>query len=387
MDIIPYSRQSINEDDIAAVEAVLRSDWLTQGPTVERFESAVADYIGVEFACAVSSATAALHLACRALGLGAGDVLWTVPNTFVASSNAALYCGAEVDFVDIDSVTYNLSVPALTEKLVRAERNERLPKVVMPVHFGGQSCDMREIALLARRYGFRIVEDASHAIGADYLGRKVGACEYSDFSVFSFHPVKIITAGEGGMLMTKDPALHRTVMLLRSHGITRDAVAMDRAPEGAWYYQQVDLGFNYRITDLQAALALSQIKRIDAFVERRRAIAGRYDDELAALPVALPGRSTAARSAWHLYVVQIDVLRCGKTRKEVFDALRAAGIQVNVHYIPVHLQPYYRRFGFGPGQFPVAEHYYAQAISLPVYADLTDMQQTRVIVEVASVLR
>ena len=387
MDIIPYSRQSINEDDIAAVEAVLRSDWLTQGPTVERFESAVADYIGVEFACAVSSATAALHLACRALGLGAGDVLWTVPNTFVASSNAALYCGAEVDFVDIDSVTYNLSVPALTEKLVRAERNERLPKVVMPVHFGGQSCDMREIALLARRYGFRIVEDASHAIGADYLGRKVGACEYSDFSVFSFHPVKIITAGEGGMLMTKDPALHRTVMLLRSHGITRDAVAMDRAPEGAWYYQQVDLGFNYRITDLQAALALSQIKRIDAFVERRRAIAGRYDDELAALPVALPGRSTAARSAWHLYVVQIDVLRCGKTRKEVFDALRAVGIQVNVHYIPVHLQPYYRRFGFGPGQFPVAEHYYAQAISLPVYADLTDMQQTRVIVEVASVLR
>ena len=387
MDPIPYGRQSISEDDIAAVEAVLRSDWLTQGPTIARFEKAVADYAGARFACAVNSATAALHLACRALGLGPGDTLWTVPNTFVASANAARYCGAAVDFVDIDPATYNLSVSALTEKLERAASEGRLPKAVMPVHFGGQSCDMREVAVLARRYGFRVVEDASHAIGGDYLGRKVGACDYSDIAVFSFHPVKVITTGEGGMLLCADAGLHRAADLLRSHGVTRDVAAMDQAPDGAWYYQQVDLGFNYRMTDMQAALGLSQMQRIDAFIKRRRAIARRYDEALAALPLGLPGRSALADSAWHLYVIQVDAARCGKSRKTVFDHLRSAGIQVNVHYIPVHLQPYYRRLGFRSGQFPVAEHYYSQAISLPLYAGLSEAQQTRVIDEVANALR
>ena len=387
MDPIPYGRQSISEDDIAAVEAVLRSDWLTQGPTIARFEKAVADYAGARFACAVNSATAALHLACRALGLGPGDTLWTVPNTFVASANAARYCGAAVDFVDIDPATYNLSVSALTEKLERAASEGRLPKAVMPVHFGGQSCDMREVAVLARRYGFRVIEDASHAIGGDYLGRKVGACDYSDIAVFSFHPVKVITTGEGGMLLCADASLHRAADLLRSHGVTRDVAAMDQAPDGAWYYQQVDLGFNYRMTDMQAALGLSQMQRIDAFIARRRAIARRYDEALAALPLGLPGRSALADSAWHLYVIQVDAARCGKSRKTVFDHLRSAGIQVNVHYIPVHLQPYYRRLGFRSGQFPVAEHYYSQAISLPLYAGLSEAQQTRVIDEVANALR
>lgn len=386
MNLIPYGRQSISEEDIAAVEAVLRSDWLTQGPAVERFEAAVAGYAGAQFASAVNSATSALHLACRALGLAPGDTLWTVPNTFVASSNAALYCGAAVDFVDIDPLTYNLSVPALAAKLERAAGEERLPKIVMPVHFGGQSCDMREIAALAARYGFRVIEDASHAIGGNYLGSKVGCCAYSDITVFSFHPVKIVTTGEGGMLLTNDADLFRRTSLLRSHGVTRDASLMEGPSEGAWYYQQVDLGFNYRLTDLQAALGLSQMGRIDAFVERRRLVARRYDEAFARLPLGLPGRIVDAASAWHLYVIQVDAARTGKTRKAVFDALRAAGIQVNVHYIPVHLQPYYRCMGFAPGQFPAAERYYAQAISVPIYAGLSDAQQERVISEVANAL-
>ena len=376
---IPYGHQDISEEDIAAVEAVLRSDWLTQGPTVGNFERCVADYVGTPFGCAVTNATSALHLACLAIGLEPGDTLWTVPNTFVASANAALYCGAKVDFVDIDSATLNLSVSALEEKLVSAAREGALPKVVMPVHFGGLSCDMRAIARLAQRYGFRVIEDASHAIGGDYANHKVGNCEYSDITVFSFHPVKIITTAEGGMLMTRNAALHEAALTLRSHGVTRDPARMDHESEGAWYYQQIALGFNYRITDIQAALGLSQMRRIDAFIARRRQLADRYDAAFVDFPVALPGRAADANSAWHLYVIQVDEQRAGKSRKTVFDALRAAGIQVSVHYIPVHLQPYYRRLGFAAGDCPAAERYYARAISLPMYAALTNEQQDRVI--------
>jgi UDP-4-amino-4,6-dideoxy-N-acetyl-beta-L-altrosamine transaminase len=378
-DTIPYGRQDIDAEDIAAVEAVLRSDWLTQGPAVERFERCVADYVGAKFACAVNSATSALHLAARAVGLGPGDVLWTVPNTFVASANAALYCGAKVDFVDIDPQTCNLSIEALAQKLAAAERDNRLPKALIAVHFAGLSCDMAKIAELARRYRFRVIEDAAHAIGGDYHRQKIGNCAYSDIAVFSFHPVKIITSAEGGMLVTNDPALHQAVSLLRSHGVTRDPALMDRAAEGDWYYQQVDLGFNYRLTDVHAALGLSQMRRIDEFVARRRALADRYDRLLADLPVIRAPRDTNANSAWHLYVIQIDQQRTNKSRKEVFDAMRRAQILVNVHYIPVHLQPYYRRFGFAPGDYPAAEAYYDNAISLPMYAAMSDERQDRVV--------
>lgn len=378
-DTIPYGRQDIDAEDIAAVEAVLRSDWLTQGPVIERFERCVADYVGVKFACAVNSATSALHLACRAVRLGPGDVLWTVPNTFVASANAALYCGAKVNFVDIDPRTCNLSVPALAEKLATAEHEKRLPKALVAVHFAGLSCDMAQIAELARRYRFRVIEDAAHAIGGDYQGKKIGNCAYSDIAVFSFHPVKIITSAEGGMLVTNDPALHEAASLLRSHGVTRDPALMDRAAEGDWYYQQVDLGFNYRLTDVHAALGMSQMRRIDEFVARRRVLADRYDRLLASLPVATAPRDTKANSARHLYVIQLDPQRTNKSRKQVFDAMRRAQILVNVHYIPVHLQPYYRRFGFGPGDYPAAETYYENAITLPLYASMTDEQQDRVV--------
>jgi UDP-4-amino-4,6-dideoxy-N-acetyl-beta-L-altrosamine transaminase len=384
---IPYGRQDIDADDIAAVEAVLRSDWLTQGPAVERFERSVTAYVGARFACAVNSATSALHLACRALGLGPGDTLWTVPNTFVASANAALYCGAAVDFVDIDPGTCNLSVPALAAKLAVAEREKRLPKIVMPVHFGGLSCDMKAIAELARRYGFRVIEDAAHAIGGDHQGRKVGCCDHSDIAVFSFHPVKIVTSAEGGMLVTNDRALHESAMLLRSHGVTRDPGLMDRAADGDWYYQQIDLGFNYRLTDVHAALGMSQMRRIDEFVMRRRALAERYDRMLADLPVVSAPRDAKSSSAWHLYVVQLDPKRTNKSRKQVFDAMRAAHILVNVHYIPVHLQPYYQRFGFAPGDYPAAEAYYEQAITLPLYAAMTDEAQDRVVATLRAALR
>ncbi len=383
---IPYGRQDIDAEDIAAVEAVLRSDWLTQGPAIEQFESAVADYVGAKFACAVNSATSALHLACRALGLGPGDRLWTVPNTFVASANAGIYCGAAVDFVDIDTRTYNLSVTALAEKLIEAEKSGTLPKIVMPVHFGGLSCDMRSIGDLAKRYGFRVIEDASHAIGGEYGGRKIGSCDYSDIVVFSFHPVKIVTSAEGGMFVTNDPVLQEAAITLRSHGVTRDPMRMDRPADGAWYYQQIDLGYNYRITDIQAALGASQMRRIDAFIGRRRFLADRYDTALKGLPLGLPPREDGANSAWHLYAIQLDEARSGKSRKQIFDALRATGILVNVHYIPVHLQPYYARFGFKAGDYPATEAYYQRAISLPIYAGLSDSAQDRVIAELRAAL-
>ncbi|APQ11192.1 spore coat protein [Pseudomonas oryzihabitans] len=372
---IPYGRQSISEDDIAAVTAVLRSDWLTQGPMIERFEQAVAQRCEAAHGVAVCNATAALHLACLALDLGPGDLLWTSPNTFVASANCARYCGADVDFVDIDPLTLNLSVTALAAKLERAERAGRLPKILMAVAFAGQSCDMGAIQALARRYGFRVIEDASHAIGARYAGRPVGCGAYADITVFSFHPVKIVTTGEGGLLTTSDAALAERLRRLRSHGITRDPALMHEPGQGAWYYEQLELGFNYRMTDIQAALGVSQLERLEPFIARRRALIGRYRDLLAPLPVGLVGDQARAESAWHLFPIRLDEAQ----RDRVFAGLRAAGIGVNLHYIPVHLQPYYRALGFAPGDFPEAERYYAQALSLPLYAELSDAQQERVV--------
>jgi UDP-4-amino-4,6-dideoxy-N-acetyl-beta-L-altrosamine transaminase len=377
--MIPYGRQEVTQADVDAVEAVLRSDFLTQGPAVARFEQALAAYCGAAHGVAMANATAALHIACLALDLGPGDWLWTSPNTFLASANCGVYCGARVDFVDIEPRTYNMDAAALAAKLERAERDGRLPKVVVPVHFSGQSCDMAAIGALARRYGFRVVEDASHAVGGRYRGAPVGSCAHSDVTVFSFHPVKIVTTGEGGMALTNDAALARRLELLRSHGMTRDAALMDAEPDGPWYYQQVELGYNYRITDIQAALGLSQLARLDDYVGRRHRLAARYDALLADLPVIVPARVADVRSALHLYPIQVDAARCRRSRRQVFDALRAAGIGVNVHYIPVHTQPYYRRMGFSRGDFPRAEAYYAQAISLPMFATLTDAQQDEVV--------
>jgi UDP-4-amino-4,6-dideoxy-N-acetyl-beta-L-altrosamine transaminase len=377
--MIPYGRQNISQPDIDAVVAVLRSDWLTQGPAIERFEQAVTDYCGAAQAVAVNSATSALHLACLALGLGPGDRLWTSPNTFVASANCALYCGARVDFVDIDPRTYNLSVDALRDKLERAERAGRLPKVVIPVHFAGQPCDMAAIHALAREYGFRVIEDASHAIGGRYLGEPVGNGRYSDITVFSFHPVKIITTGEGGMALTQDPELAETMRRLRTHGITRDPARMVGEVQGPWYYQQIELGFNYRMTDIQAALGYSQLQRLEEFVARRHELADRYDALLAGLPVITPWRDPEAWSAFHLYVIRLDERRMGQSRRAVFEALRQKGIGVNVHYIPVHTQPYYRALGFAEGDDPEAERYYREAISLPLYPTLTEAEQDQAV--------
>lgn len=375
---VPYARQSISPEDIDAVVDVLRSDWLTQGPGIERFENGVSGYCGARHAIAVSNGTAALHLACLALGLGPGDLAWTSPNTFAASANCARYCGAEVDFVDIDPRTGNLSVAALEAKLDDARRAGKLPKVLIPVHFGGHPCDMRAIAELAGRHGFRVIEDASHAIGAEYASHRVGSCAYADITVFSFHPVKIITTGEGGMLLTNDDALAQQLRLLRSHGITRDAGQMAAGSEGPWYYEQTALGYNYRMTDIQAALGASQLRRLDEFLARRRELVQRYDGLLKGQPLATPPECRQGRSAWHLYVIQLDLETRRTSRREVFERMRAAGIQVNVHYIPVHLQPYYRSLGFARGDFPASERFYEQAISLPLFFGLTEAAQDRV---------
>jgi UDP-4-amino-4,6-dideoxy-N-acetyl-beta-L-altrosamine transaminase len=377
---IPYGRQDISEADIKAVVEVLHSDWLTQGPAVPRFEKTVAEHCGAEHAIAVCNATAALHIACLALGLRPGDTLWTSPNTFVASANCALYCGASVDFVDIDARTYNMSMDALREKLEYAEREGRLPKIVIPVHFTGQSCEMREIKALANRYGFHIIEDASHAIGGKYLGEPVGNCRYSDIAIFSFHPVKIITTGEGGMALTNNPELAKKMRLLRSHGITSDAEDMhSRPPEELWNYQQIDLGFNYRMTDIHAALGLSQMQRLDEFVTKRHIIAKRYDQMLSSLPVVAPYQHEDGYSSFHLYVISLKLGEISKTQRQVYEALRAAGILVNLHYIPVYRQPYYEQMGFLAGYCPHAERYYSEAISIPMYPGLTEAQQDQVV--------
>lgn len=367
--MIPYSRQIISEDDIAAVAGVLRSDFLTQGPAIPGFEESVREFCGAGHAVAVSSATAALHLVCRAMGLGEGDWLWTSPITFVASANCALYCGANVDFVDIDPATYNMSAGALREKLAVARREGRLPKIVIPVHMAGQSCAMEEIFALSREYGFRVVEDASHALGATYKGSAVGGCGFSDAAVFSFHAVKMITTGEGGMVMTNDAELARRVALLRTHGITRAADEMEGESEGGWYYEQVDLGIHARMTDIQAALGRSQMKRLPDFLKRRREVAGWYGELLAESPYGLPWQDPAANSSWHLYILQ-----CADeaARKRIFGAMRERGVGVNVHYIPVYRQPHYRRLGFERGYCPNAEAYYEKALSVPVHAGLTE---------------
>lgn len=384
--MIPYGRQNITQSDVDAVVDVLHSECLTQGPAVPRFEDAVATYCGARYALAVNSATSALHVACLALGLGPGDRLWTTPITFVASSNCALYCGAEVDFVDIDPKTYNISVERLAEKLAQSEKQGTLPKVVVAVHLCGQPCDMVGIHALSQRYGFKVIEDASHAIGGRYRNEPIGNCHYSDITVFSFHPVKIITTGEGGMVVTQQSELAQKVALLRSHGITRDASLMTHEPDGPWYYQQVDLGFNYRMTDLQAALGISQMKRIDAYVQRRQILAKMYDQQLASLPVQLPYQHADGASAWHLYVVRLRLDEIKRSHCEVFEYLREAGIGVNLHYIPVYTQPYYARMGFSSGDFPEAERYYAEAISLPMYPTMTSDQQDMVVQALRRVL-
>ena len=384
MPVIPYARQSINPEDLDSVREVLQSDWLTQGPTIERFEEAVSRYCDATHGVAVSSGTGGLHLAYMALGLGPGDRLWTSPNTFVATANAARYCGAEVDFVDIDPRTYNMSVQALHEKLEIAQREGVLPKIVVPVHFAGQPCDMEAIHALSQRYGFRVVEDAAHAIGATGPGEKTGSCNLADIAVFSFHAVKIITTAEGGMIMCRDDSLAARLRRLRSHGITRDRSEMTSANEGAWYYEQMELGFHYRMTDVQAALGVSQLRRIDKFLERRRTLVERYNRALEKLPVIVPTVAPNTRSAWHLYVIQ---LVGAVDRRKVFDVMRSDQILVNVHYIPVHLQPYYRRLGFGPGYCPNVEAYYSRTLTLPLYPDLTEQEQDRVVRSLANALQ
>ncbi len=375
---IPYGKQDIQQEDIDAVINVLKSDWITQGPTISRFEQTVAEYCGAKYAVAVSNATAALHISCLAAGLGSEDILWTSPITFVASANCGRYCGAQVDFIDIDPATYNLSIAALAEKLAIAEKANKPPKVVVPVHLAGQSCEMAAIAELAERYKFTILEDASHAIGACYNGKKVGNCEFSDMAVFSFHPVKIVTTGEGGMILTNRKDIYDKLIRLRTHGITRDKSVMQGESHGPWYYQQLELGYNYRITDIQAALGVSQMQRLDAFIARRRRLAAQYNHLLKELPLTLPAQHPDTNSSWHLYIIRVDEAASGKSHREVFEALRAASIGVNLHYIPVHTQPYYQQLGFQMGDYPQAESYYQEAISIPLFYGLTDADQQRI---------
>lgn len=376
---IPYATQCIDDDDIAAVVGVLKSEWLTQGPNVPAFERKVAEYCGAKHAVAVSSGTAGLHLACLALDLAPSDVLWTSPNSFVASANCARYCGADVDFVDIDSRTYNISAAALEDKLCNSAATGRLPKIVIPVHYAGQPAELAAIRSLSDRYGFSVIEDAAQGLGAVYDGERVGNCRFSDITVFSFHPTKIVTTGEGGVVTTNSDEIYRRLLRLRTHGITRDQNTMHGPWEGPWYYQQLELGLNYRMTDIQAALGHSQLAKIDRFVARRTALAARYDDALSGLPLVLPWQHPGATSAWHLYAVRLQSSSIGKTRRDVFEFLQTRGIGANVHYIPIHTHPYYRRLGFRIGQFPEAERFYREAISLPLFPKLNDDEQDRVV--------
>ena len=388
MNFIPYGRQNITEEDIDAVVNVLKSDYLTQGPKVPEFEDTIKEHCNVEYALAMNSATSALHVACLALDVGQGDIVWTTPITFVASANCALYCGATVDFVDIDPRTYNLSIQSLEHKLEAAKEQGKLPKVVIPVHLCGQPCDMEAIQALSRKYGFSVIEDASHAIGGSYQNKPIGNCQYSDITIFSFHPVKIITTAEGGVATTNNDELSQKMDLLRSHGITRDTDLMTHEPEGPWYYQQIDLGFNYRMTEMQAALGVSQIQRLQSITESRHKIAQRYNEQLASLPVIVPFQIQESYSGLHLYVIRLKLDEITPTHLEVFKSLRAANIGVNLHYIPVHLQPYYQKnFSFQTGDFPQAEQYYREAISLPLYPDLTEEQQDYIVETLEGILQ
>ncbi len=382
--MIYYGKQFIDEQDINAVVEVLKSDFLTQGPVIENFEKAVAEYCGVKYAVAVTNATSALHIACLAAGLDKGDILWTTPITFTASANCGRYCGADVDFVDIDDSTYNMSISALKEKL---EKSKIKPKVVIPVHLAGQSCEMQEIYDLSKQYGFTVIEDASHAIGADYKDTKVGCCKYSDMTVFSFHPVKIITTGEGGMVLTNNEELYKKLTLYRSHCITRDENLMTKEADGPWYYQQIGLGFNYRMTEVQAALGLSQLAKVDKFVARRRQLAERYNELLKDLPLKLPYQNPDTDSSWHLYIVRVDFNKIKKTKKDIFAEMKAKGVCLNLHYIPVHTQPYYQNLGFKNADFPVSEKYYEEAFTLPLYYSLTDEQQEYIVSTLKEVLK
>ena len=381
--MIPYGHQDVSEEDVAAVVDVLRSDWLTQGPAIERFERSVSAACGAQYAVAVSNGTAALHLACLAAGLREGGLLWTSPITFVASANCGRYCGAEIDFVDIDSETVCMSTDALATKLERAARVGRLPDIVVPVHFAGASCDMAAIGALAARYDFTVIEDACHALGGAYRGEPVGSCAHAHMAAFSFHPVKTVTSGEGGMIVANEPVFAERLRLLRTHGITRDPALLEGGVEGPWYYEQVGLGFNYRVTDIQAALGESQMKRLSEFVLRRIELARRYDEAFRGMPLGRPRVPSDVVSARHLYVIRVEAAR----RLQVFEALRAAGIGVGVHYIPVHMQPYYRRRGFAPGDFPEAERYYSEAVTIPLFPAMTDDEQATVIEAVGRALR
>jgi UDP-4-amino-4,6-dideoxy-N-acetyl-beta-L-altrosamine transaminase len=385
--MIPYGRQDISQFDIDAVMEVLRSDFLTQGPAVPAFERAVSARVGAKHAVAVNSATSALHIACMALDLGPNDRLWTVPNTFVASANCGRYCGAEVDFVDIDFHTWNLSLIKLREKLVKAKKDGCLPKVLVSVHFAGQPTEQEAIWDLAQEYGFRVLEDAYHAIGASRNSETVGSCRWSDITVFSFHPVKIITTGEGGMALTNDGELAERMVMLRSHGITRDLDRFVQLSPASWHYEQQMLGYNYRMTDIQAALGASQLERLDSYIDRRNALARRYDHALKGLPLQLPTLLHGNRSAFHLYVVRLNLITSNKIHRQVFEELRQRGIGVNLHYPPVHLHPYYRELGFTKGQYPETEAYGESAITLPLYSALLDQQQDQVVDSLHQILR
>jgi UDP-4-amino-4,6-dideoxy-N-acetyl-beta-L-altrosamine transaminase len=384
--MIPYGRQEITQADIKAVVDVLESDFLTQGPMVPAFEKELIAHSGVKHALAMNSATSALHVACLALGLGEGDWLWTSPVTFVASANAGVYCRAKIDFVDIDSSTYNMCPKKLKIKLAEARVSGTLPKILIPVHLSGQPCDMRAIKRLCVEYGVRIIEDASHAIGGSYLGKAIGSCEYSDITVFSFHPVKIITTGEGGAALTNDDQLAERIALFRGHGVTRDQKMMTEPSHGSWYYQQIELGFNFRMTDIQAALGISQMARLNYFVVQRHRIAQRYDRLLETLPVKVPFQLNDTYSGFHLYIIRLDMRVLSVSHKQVFEGLRAKGIGVNLHYIPVHLQPFYQAMGFRPGDFPESEKYYSEAISLPMYPGLSEKDQDRVVKVIKSLV-